>query len=180
MRFVSYDVCHLIMFVGICCLSYYDVSLIMPFVSLWSLTPIMTFVAHRVCNIWCHMYCASSKSAIHFTNLLTCVHCTVHPPQSWGSLLNGSVLLSSNLFCIHPVIHPSCLTVHPSCLTSILSYIHPVLPLFFPASCPCIKTRYCVNTVRRIYNDLWVKFFSLKIQCYWKIYTMQKLCLLVT
>ena len=129
LRIVGYDVCHLIMFVGtiIWCLSYYEVCLIMLFVSLWSLTPIMTFVAHRVCHIWCHMYCASSKSAIHFTNLLTCVQCTLHSHEARYLMDQSSFHPTFSAFIvsnIHPVlqyIHP---VLHPSCLTSILSCLY--------------------------------------------------------
>ena len=50
---------------------------------------------------------------------------------------------------------------HPTFSAFILSYIHPVLTLFFQAYFPCIKTRYW-NTVRRIYKDLRVKFYFLE------------------
>ena len=44
MRFVGYDVCrHMMMFVGIRCLSHYDIC------RLWRSSHIMTFVAYRVC-----------------------------------------------------------------------------------------------------------------------------------
>ena len=50
---------------------------------------------------------------------------------------------------------------HPTFSAFILSYIHPVLTLFFQAYFPYIKTRYW-NTVRRIYKDLRVKFYFLE------------------
>ena len=60
-RLLHYDVCCIMMFVALWrlsfmtfvllwCLSHYDVCRIMMFVALWRLSPIMTFVASRVCR----------------------------------------------------------------------------------------------------------------------------------